>query len=105
VEYPKKKMEGMTLERLTNWGKGWCDTHNLDSIFYNKEDGYNKEQFEEDNNRINNIPSSKRQVPLLPNSLSVSSSSPSTSSSTSSSFVSSDEPSEEELAFYTNLTE
>jgi hypothetical protein len=23
------KMEGMTPERLTNWEKGWCDTHDI----------------------------------------------------------------------------
>jgi hypothetical protein len=31
-------MEGMTTERQTNWGKGWCDTNKIPSIFNNKEE-------------------------------------------------------------------
>jgi hypothetical protein len=74
------KMEGMTSERQTNWGKGWYDTNNIPSTFYNKEEGYNKEWFEEDNNRINIVFNKI-------NNSSISSSSSSSISSTSSLLV------------------
>jgi hypothetical protein len=42
-------MKVITPERKTNRGKGLYDTHSYISTFYNKEEGYSKEWFEEDN--------------------------------------------------------
>jgi hypothetical protein len=49
------KMDGMTSKRQANWTKGLCDTNNIATSFYNKEEGYDREQFEEDNNKRNSI--------------------------------------------------
>jgi hypothetical protein len=54
------KMKGITPEKQTNWWKGWCDTNKISSSFYNKKEGYNKEWFEEDNNKIKKNSSSAK---------------------------------------------
>jgi hypothetical protein len=101
------KIEVMTSERQANWAKGWCDINNFPSTLYNKEEGYNKEWFEEDNKRINVVYNNSSSNSSISSSL-ISSSSPSISSSTSSSISyssissssPSDEPTEDEFAFY-----
>jgi hypothetical protein len=118
-------------KRQTNKGKVLCDRLRITSTFHNKKEGYNKELFEEDNNRINEalyLESQKRQEFLQKNrvprsflvcSSSSSSSTPSSSSSLSfplnfsfsspldsssgSSSVPSDVPSDEEVEFYMRL--
>jgi hypothetical protein len=102
-------MEGMISQRQSNWGKGWCDKHKINSSFYNNEKGYKREMYIEDSNRINNVLVFQRREFLFPSSFSVSSSSTSSNyssiSSSCSSSVSSDKPSDEEVAFYMYLTE
>jgi hypothetical protein len=86
------RMEVMTPKRQVNWAKGWCDINNIPSELHYKEEGYNKDQFEEDNNKLNSIFNKSSSSPSS-SSFSSSSSSPSSVSSSSPSLVFSSSPS------------
>jgi hypothetical protein len=45
----------MNEERKTNWRKCWCDNNYISSTFYNKKDGYDEEQYKEENIKVNKI--------------------------------------------------